>query len=215
MTALPAHAVAAACGIVVLMYNYRQHFDIENDYVTMLGLSCCYWFYTLLWLWPGVWVKLNASVSVSADPSKTMSYVAHACKVYQAYLVFTLCYGADGSGFIMPNFADAFVIAGIVIIVAGQVLNVGVMSALGVDGVYYGIRFGKSIPWCRSFPYNIPWMRDPQYVGSILTITGTRLLVGDAFETKYVVWLVLCYLYMSVVESKEYTPRVRSGEHVS
>ena len=35
---------------------------------------------------------------------------------------------------------------------------------LGEDGVYYGSRFGKNIPWVNAWPYNS--LRDPQYLGA-------------------------------------------------
>ena len=57
---------------------------------------------------------------------------------------------------------------------AMQVLNLSIYRAIGQDGVYYGIRLGKQIPWCDSFPFNI--VSHPQYVGSIMTVWGAFCL---------------------------------------
>lgn len=51
-----------------------------------------------------------------------------------------------------------------VLIGFGQAMNVKVYELLGVQGVYYGVRFGKHIPWVTAWPYNM--VRDPQYIGT-------------------------------------------------
>lgn len=38
----------------------------------------------------------------------------------------------------------------------------------GKAGVYYGCKFGLSIPWYHGFPFTV--VKHPQYVGCILTI---------------------------------------------
>jgi hypothetical protein len=39
--------------------------------------------------------------------------------------------------------------------IVGQVLNAGVLKALGVNGTYYGTRLGKNVPWVSGFPFNV------------------------------------------------------------
>ena len=55
-----------------------------------------------------------------------------------------------------------------------QVLNVGIYNAIGADGVYYGFKLGKSVPWVTGFPFNIT--SHPQYIGSVLTVWGSFCL---------------------------------------
>jgi hypothetical protein len=50
---------------------------------------------------------------------------------------------------------------------------------LGEDGVYYGARFGKKLPWVEKFPFG--YFRDPQYVGSILSLFGVSCWVPWRF----------------------------------
>jgi methylene-fatty-acyl-phospholipid synthase len=68
---------------------------------------------------------------------------------------------------------------------------------LGEDGVYYGVRFGKQIPWVQKFPFG--YIRDPQYVGSSLSLLGCLYWV----QWPYVVIWILGYLFLSHVESVE------------
>jgi hypothetical protein len=41
----------------------------------------------------------------------------------------------------------------LILIFAGQFLNFRVYQLLGEVGVYYGVRFGYSVPWVTEFPY--------------------------------------------------------------
>ena len=44
-----------------------------------------------------------------------------------------------------------------------------------MDGVYYGTKLGKTVPWCTGFPFNI--VSHPQYVGSVMTVLGVTTLL--------------------------------------
>jgi hypothetical protein len=60
-----------------------------------------------------------------------------------------------------------------VLLVVGQVLNVYVYKTLGYDGVYYGHRYGKKVPWVEGFPF---WINSPQYLGMTLTVLAVCLV---------------------------------------
>ena len=84
-----------------------------------------------------------------------------------------------------------------------QALNMGIYRAIGVDGVYYGTKLGRKIPWCTSFPFNV--VAHPQYVGSVMTIVGLILLLwtqGPAGLTK--VALYWCSLYVVTALQEQY-----------
>lgn len=53
-----------------------------------------------------------------------------------------------------------YALPGLLLLAFGQHLNAAVYRVLGVNGVYYGARFGKSIPWVKGYPYDR--FRDPQ-----------------------------------------------------
>jgi phosphatidyl-N-methylethanolamine N-methyltransferase len=62
---------------------------------------------------------------------------------------------------------------GAVLIAAGQCLNLAVFLRLGATGVFYGSRFGHSVPWVSGFPFSV--LAHPQYVGTVATIWGLFL----------------------------------------
>ena len=50
---------------------------------------------------------------------------------------------------------------GVALILVGQTLNLAIYRAIGNDGVYYGFKLGRTVPWCSGFPFNIG-LRHPQ-----------------------------------------------------
>ncbi|PWA88150.1 phospholipid N-methyltransferase [Artemisia annua] len=79
----------------------------------------------------------------------------------------------------------------------GQFLNFRVYQLLGEAGTYYGVRFGKNIPWVTEFPFGT--IKDPQYVGSIMSLLACIQWV----PFMYIFLWVLGYIFMILVESKE------------
>ena len=89
----------------------------------------------------------------------------------------------------------------------GQWLNVSVYRALGAEGVYYGARFGKAVPWVRGWPYtastglvDVP-IRDPQYWGCILCLAGTSFFVRAPLARAALVFWAVNYLALMWIES--------------
>ena len=58
-------------------------------------------------------------------------------------------------------------------IIVGQALNMSVYHKLGLEGVYYGNLYNKNLPIVKDWPFNS--LRDPQYVGAMLTHQGVFL----------------------------------------
>jgi methylene-fatty-acyl-phospholipid synthase len=69
----------------------------------------------------------------------------------------------------------------LVLVCYGQSLNVGIFSAIGHDGVYYGFKLGRKIPWVTGWPFDS--VSHPQYVGSVLTIWGFVALVWSQYPS--------------------------------
>lgn len=76
------------------------------------------------------------------------------------------------------------------LITFGQHLNFLVYKLLGVNGVYYGNRFGKSLPWIDGYPYSL--ISDPQYVGCLITILGCALVA----PIEHCLFFAANYLYL-------------------
>ena len=83
---------------------------------------------------------------------------------------------ASGHGNLRPQSTDMRVlVAGGLLVSAGQYLNLLVFRRLGKVGVFYGNRFGQPIPWCSRFPFT--WFDHPQYVGTVIAIWGFFFLM--------------------------------------
>jgi len=76
--------------------------------------------------------------------------------------------------------------AAVAAIAAGQALNLAVYATIGGDGVYYGTRLGKRVPWVHGFPFALGGggkvgkgvkVPHPQYLGSALTAAGGLALL--------------------------------------
>ena len=63
-----------------------------------------------------------------------------------------------------------------VLLACGQMLNGAIYRAIGKDGVYYGFKLGRPVPWCHDFPFNVGF-RHPQYVGGLLSQLGVLVLL--------------------------------------
>jgi methylene-fatty-acyl-phospholipid synthase len=88
---------------------------------------------------------------------------------------------------------------GTLLVIAGQGLNLTVFYRLGRDGVFYGNRFGRPVPWCRAFPFSV--FEHPQYVGTLLSIWGFFLVMRFPADD----WLAL-----PVVETVYYAAGARA-----
>ena len=83
---------------------------------------------------------------------------------------------AVGDGTLWPySHSPTIVATGLLLIAAGQGLNLSVFRRLGKIGVFYGNKFGYSVDWCRRFPFT--WFDHPQYVGTVVAIWGFFVLM--------------------------------------
>jgi hypothetical protein len=175
--------------------------DTNNQMYAIL-LASPFIFYTILWTIPQLWVGICGA----KDPSEQMSYVAHVLKLVQAYVFYLLCQ----DHYLLPSqwvdeLGQTTLVCCVFLFVVGQYLNVSVYQTLGIPGVYYGVRFGISIPWCSDFPYNVTWLKHPQYIGSILSVVACLPIIQ--LPLSWGLYLIACYVYMCVLESYEITPR--------
>lgn len=148
-----------------------------------IGVMVPFPFYYLLWTYPTKWVELCGR---SRDPCKVMAQVSHCLKLIQFICLFSM------STLSWPPplyFWPLFLL--------GQFLNFRVYQLLGESGTYYGVRFGKNIPWVTEFPFG--YISDPQYIGSIMSLVACLSWV----PFQYILLWVLGYVLMIWVESRE------------
>lgn len=149
-----------------------------------IGVILPFPFYYYLWNNPQKWVDLCAKSG--KDPSTLMASISHFLKLLQFIALFSV------SNLSWPPplyFWPLFLF--------GQFLNFRVYQLLGESGTYYGVRFGKNIPWVTEFPFGV--INDPQYVGSIMSLLACLSWV----PFMYILLWVLGYIFMIKVESTE------------
>ncbi|XP_010275831.1 PREDICTED: phosphatidyl-N-methylethanolamine N-methyltransferase [Nelumbo nucifera] len=140
-------------------------------------------FYYWLWTYPATWVELCGK---GRDPSMMMARVSYFLKLLQILsLVSVSTLSWPPPLYFWPLF------------IVGQYLNFRVYQLLGETGTYYGVRFGKDIPWVTEFPFG--YIRDPQYIGSILSLLACLHWV----PLRYILLWVFGYVFIIWVESKE------------
>eukprot|EP00850_Spirogloea_muscicola_P000926 SM000003S11171 [mRNA] locus=s3:1301208:1307351:- [translate_table: standard] len=168
-----------------LLWRAYNVLEMELAAVTQallcLAVALPFCFYWYLWTHPRRWVAWCRG----ADPCRTMARTAHVLKLVQAAAVLSQ------STLRWPPWYCVLAIA------AGQALNIRVYQLLGESGVYYGVRFGKYVPWVVDFPFT--YIQDPQYIGSILTLLGCLCWAPWPLIT---VWAA-GYLFMIVLERHE------------
>jgi phosphatidyl-N-methylethanolamine N-methyltransferase len=117
----------------------------------------------------------RSSVAWLGDPVVVVGVLFCAFKLLQLAVFAAWCY-AHGNGSLMPTSRHALVLAtGVVLLLAGQLLNASVFYRLGAVGVFFGARLGHEIPWSRAFPFSV--FSHPQYVGAVLSIWGLFLIM--------------------------------------
>jgi methylene-fatty-acyl-phospholipid synthase len=128
--------------------------------------------------------QTRVSISYAHTPLPTTTKPKTAIQ-FTAVLLWFACNRADGGGglCVLGSFAPplslAAWLAALVLGGYGQALNVGIFRAIGRDGVYYGTRLGKRIPWVKGWPFDAA-LAHPQYVGSAMTVWAGALLMGGA-----------------------------------
>ncbi|PON89297.1 Phosphatidyl-N-methylethanolamine/N-methyltransferase [Trema orientale] len=148
-----------------------------------IGVISPFPFYYWLWTYPQTWVELCGK---GRDPSKVMALVSHFLKLIQFIALFSV----STLSWPPPLYFWP-------LIAFGQFLNFRVYQLLGESGTYYGVRFGKNIPWVTEFPFG--FIQDPQYVGSIMSLFACLSWV----PFQYILLWTLGYVFMIHVESKE------------
>ena len=99
---------------------------------------------------------------------------AHIGKVIQALLVLPCVNWADAAA--QPVYMW---LAGVALAAAGQTLNFRVYQLLGHDGVYYGARFGRRIPWVTAWPFSsVRVIVRPSYTVVCVELSGCVMLVS-------------------------------------
>ena len=157
--------------------------------------------YSTIWLNPKKAVKVIHQIfGGEVDPCEAVHLGLVSAKVIQAApMIYAWSYFGS-----VPKLNNLGNLMLVMVGAFGQYLNFSVYDAIGKDGVYYGIKFGKSIPWSHKFPYNYPWLKHPQYWGAYLFIIAAVLLAFSSIEYSYKLGYIVItgciHCYISYVE---------------
>lgn len=141
--------------------------------------------YVLIWRQPQSFANWAARLRIADDPLSALERLFYAFKLLQL-LVFSswiLAFSDTAIPYPMGTTVSQGFAIGLVLV--GQVLNLSTFWQLGRVGIFYGVRFGYSIPWCTGFPFSV--CPHPQYLGTVMSIWGVFLL----FRYPAVDWFLL------------------------
>jgi len=142
-----------------------------------------------------IWRRADEFRAAWAEPVDALRGLFYAFKAIQIGVFLSWCY-VYGNGRLWPSDADALTVAiGATFIVVGQILNASVFYRLGRHGVFYGDRFGYSIPWCTEFPFSL--CSHPQYAGAVMSIWGLFLVLRFPHDDWYVLPLLETMYYFA------------------
>ena len=164
--------------------------------VAALALSIERICYVWVWHFPETFrrVCITPVVASLGDPVEVLRKLFFAFKGIQFSVFLGWCYIHGGGSVAVPSSDAVWLGLGTLLIGAGQVLNFGVFYQLGKIGVFYGNKFGYSVPWCAGFPFSL--LRHPQYVGTVLSIWGFFLAMRFPYDDWYVLPILQTGYYL-------------------
>lgn len=140
------------------------------DYLTVtILLSLERVVYSLIWNFPKTFGRVATKVGFNGKEPELICRFVSLFKFVTAYVFISWYHGNFGFSFPDPSVFQYLI--GLFLICVGQGLNALVWYRIGIDGVCYGNKFGRKVPWCTQFPFNV--LDHPQYLGVVLTVWGS------------------------------------------
>jgi len=149
--------------------------------------------YGVVWKKPQVVRSLSSLVGRSGNEVELIFGAVRLFKLVQLYVFGTWYYMHFGTDF--PSLSVLQFMVGGSVLAFGQILNILVWNKIGIEGVCYGVKFGRNIPWCTEFPFNT--FNHPQYLGAILTVWGMFVFCWNEASDWYMIPTIETVLYMS------------------
>lgn len=183
----------------------KNHYWIGIVWAPFLWLHT--FIYSYIWIRPKKYAEICKEKLKGEDPIKVYAITSFSIKIMQiTFMVLAAIYYKGPHIFLLDltNLSIERWLASLTLIVVGQVLNMFVYKKLGLNGVYYGYKLGKEVPWVYSFPFNLK-IRHPQYFGAIISWWGMfNMFISSSLL--YNEYMILClmtclsYIVIAVVE---------------
>lgn len=183
--------------------------------VTCFVLSLPHILYYFIWMKPYLWMR--SATKANLDPVQRIYHLAVVIKIVQYSAVLYWWYAIleprqlqTALEHISPWSETPFTFwqgLGIPMFLIGQFLNFAAYGAIGINGIYYGYKLGKKIPWCYDWPFGGPWaLKNPQYIGCSISIWGAFFFFCstphyEAGATNISIFWSLCYLFSGIIEN--------------
>ena len=185
-------------------------------WLAILGVSLLYFLHAFIWNYPKRFTALSKKLPLRLLGSHPVDVFANSEILGKFWQMSCLGVYIGSAGraavyaaiFSAPLYCYALFA---LYLLVGQGLNVAMYAAIGNDGVYYGFKLGRSVPWCTSFPFNVH-LRHPQYVGVVLTLLGglavlmTPELVSNGLVPAGLAWASM-YIIMAIMEELSDNPK--------
>lgn len=186
-------AFTGACtlGLVVSMALYSEVWLTYQAPLLMLLMSAThYMLYPYIWFYPQHYMQFVAG-------DRGVEFYRDFVFVQKfAIMVLTAAYWLDMDLFfstLETQNGKLFYAFCLALVLLGTHLNAAVYGKIGANGVYYGFKMGKHVPWVTGYPFTI-W-RHPQYTGAALIYAGYALLVNYLSAGVWVTILFQCWAY--------------------
>lgn len=214
----PLMKITCVLAFIITIYDFHSTGLLKTAFNSTSFLSSKFWWfkifvhsiphliYYFIWTYPKTYRKVCINDCVHpvdltfafVFSGKVLQFVT--CSAY--YLYINSFFLGEKASF---GFTPTRLVTGTFIFLFGQWLNMAVWEKLGVDGVCYGIKLGRPVPWVEGFPYNVG-ISNPQYFGATLSVFGIVILLANeiAFEAGLLhSWIVLAvfYVFSSYVET--------------
>ena len=182
------------CIVLCVQHLWRQGFlsmTLNTSYLTskffwffLFSLTTSHIIYFLIWQFPEAYIRFFSWTKV--HPVDLTFRVVVVGRTFQfstsiLWYLYTNNFFLDGKFDIPFNLIQ--VVSSVFLIICGQWLVFAVWDTIGIDGVCYGFKLGRFVPWVDTFPFNIG-VAHPQYVGSVITEFGAVSLLINSTTTK-------------------------------
>lgn len=152
--------------------------------------------------WPKSWTAVSRAFPVKLLGDHPVTVFSHSLVVGKSAQLMAVAWYFQPTLATLTDASPLTIGAAAACLAMGQLLNLAIYKAIGADGVYYGFKLGREVPWCTDFPFNAG-VRHPQYIGAMLAYTGLFLLLGGGAPSAALSLLVLeagLYAFTSLME---------------
>jgi len=179
-------------------------------WATAAAISTTHVLYAFIWYNPKVFTDICARVPLRLlgdHPVEVFHHLVVLLKGLQQLAAVALFADCSMTKLVSMLLATTWVEWCIVaaLMAVGQSLNVAIYNAIGKDGVYFGFKLARHVPWSTAFPFNAGF-RHPQYVGATLSQLAVLLplatpeAIQAGFAPLSVFWVCM-YVATSYMEA--------------